>query len=91
MAANAQRIQIRHTVVISVSYPDLFFTDLNPGIFSNPDPDPGKKTNFFKGDNKILGEIFIFNPKSRYFIFVFNQSSTVGILLNRELLFGKFF
>ena len=50
-----------------------------------------KKTNFFKGQNKILGEIFAFNPKGRYFIFVFNQSSRqVPILLNRELLFGRY-
>ena len=33
------------------------------------------KNYFFKGNNKILGQIFVFNPKSRYFIFVFNQSS----------------
>jgi len=47
----------------SVSDPDSFFTY----------PDPGKKTHFFKGNNKI----FVFNQKSRYY----------GIFLNRELLF----
>jgi len=34
------------------------------------------KNKFFEGKNKIFGENFVFNPKSRYFIFVFNQSST---------------
>ena len=40
-----------------------------------PDPDPGQKHIFLKGNNKILGDIFVFNQKSRYFI-------------ERELLFG---
>ena len=52
-------------ICTSVSEPESFFTD----------PDPGNKNKFFKGENKILGEIFVFNPKSRYFILVFNQSS----------------
>ena len=68
-------------------------------FFPNPDPDldPGyririqaKNPNYFKRNNKILGKFFVFNPKSRYFIFVFNQSST-SILLNREHLFGIIF
>ena len=51
----------------------------------SPDPDPGNKNKIFKGKNKILGEIFVLNPKSRYF-FLFSTNQ-VGILLNRELLF----
>ena len=45
-------------------------------------PDPGagsrqqQKNKIFQSQNKILGEILVSNPKSRYFIFVFNQSST---------------
>ena len=73
---------------INVADPDSFFTDPDPGIFSYPDPGSGsrQKTHFFKGNNKILGEIFVFNPRSRYFIFVFNQKSRcLPILLNREL------
>ena len=53
---------------ISVADPGLFFTD--PGIFSQSGSESrGGKTHFFKGNNKILGEIFVFNPKSGYFCF----------------------
>ena len=51
--------------------------DPDPGIFpqsGSRNPDPGKKKHIFKGNNKILGEIFVFNQKSRY-----------HNLLNREL------
>ena len=35
---------------LSVADPDLFFTDPDPGIFSNPDPDSGsrQKNTFFQ-------------------------------------------
>ena len=67
----------------SVADPDSFFMDPDPypGIFSQSGSGSriqGKKTHFFKGNNKILGEIllstqkvgifFVINQKSRYFI-----------------------
>ena len=60
-----------------------FFTDPDTGFFSQsgfriPDPDPGNKKLICSSVNKILVEIFVFNPKSRYFIFVFNKSSSVS-------------
>jgi len=67
-------LPIYRYLTTSVSDPDSFFTD--------PDTEflppiriqiQEKKTNFFKGKNKILGETFVFNPKRRFFIFVFNQ------------------
>ena len=43
----------------SVSDPDSFFTDPDPGFF--PDPDPGnKKTNFSKAKTKFC-EKFLFS------------------------------
>ena len=48
-----------------------FFYGYGSRFFPNTDPDPG----ITKAITKILGEIFVFNPKSKYFIFVFNQSS----------------
>ena len=71
-----------HQHSASVADPDSFFTDPDPGIFCNPDPDPEAKTHFFKGNNKILAEIFIFNQKNRYFIFVFNQKSRYYCLVS---------
>ena len=44
----------------------------------NTDPDPGKKTHFSKVITKIFGDIL-----------VFNQKSTVGILFNRESVYGS--
>ena len=47
----SQRYEDRLVLVgISVADPDSFLTDPDPypGIFSNPDPDPGKKTLFFQ-------------------------------------------
>jgi len=44
---------------------------------------------YFQSKNKILGEIFVFNPISRYFIFVFNQSSRYFI--KQRSLFGIIF
>ena len=48
----------------SVADPDSCFTDPDPGIFFQP----RQKTHFSKGNNKIMGEIIVFNKKSRYFI-----------------------
>ena len=43
----------------SISDPDLFFTDPDPGFFLNPDPDPvpdpGKEKTFRKAIQKNLG------------------------------------
>ena len=49
------------TVTSSVSDPDSFFTDPDPGFFLNPDPvpdpdpDPGKEKTFRKAIQKNLG------------------------------------
>ena len=60
-------------VTPSVSDPISFFTDPDPGFSPIRIPDPGKKnTNFFKTK---FWEKFVFNPKSKHFFFVFNQSS----------------
>ena len=79
----------------SVSDPDSFFTDPDPGFFLDPDPDPGsrqQKTNFSKAKIKCWEKFFFSTQKVGILFFVFNQSSTgVGILLNRELLFGIIF
>jgi len=69
----------------SVSEPDSFFTDPDPGIYFQSGSRQ-KKTSFFKGNDKIWGEIFAFNPKSRYFIFL--PTNQVDILFNMELFFG---
>jgi hypothetical protein len=58
----------------SVADPGPFFTIPDPGIFFQS-RSRQKKTYFFKGNNKILGEIFVFNPISRYFIFFSNNQS----------------
>ena len=75
---------VPHVGMVSVSDPDSFFTD----------PDPGsrqQKTNFFEGKNKIWGKFFVFNPKSTVGILFLFTTNQVGILLNRELLFGIIF
>ena len=56
----------RSTVLISVADPDSFFTGPDPGIFLQSGSGSRPKTRFFKGNYKILGEIFVFNQKSRY-------------------------
>jgi len=69
----------------------LFSTDPDTGFFPNPDPDYGSgsriqiqvtENKFFQSKNKSLGDIFVFNPQSRYFIFVFKQSSRYFIKQN---------
>ena len=71
-------------VFTSVSDPDSFFTDPDPGSGSS------KKKLIFSKTITNFGRNFCFNPKSRDFIFVFNQSNTIGILLNKQLLFVSF-
>ena len=64
--------------------------------FPIPDPDFGSririqvtKNKFFQSKNKILGEILVFNQKLG--ILLLFSTNQVGILLNRELLFGIIF
>ena len=62
--------------------PDLSFTDPYPGfVFQSVsrilDPDPGNQKLIFKGKDKILGEIFAFNPKiGILFLFSTDQVGT---------------
>ena len=64
---------------ISVSDADSFFTDPDPGFFF-PIRIQEKRTHFFNGKNKILGEIFVFNPKSTVGILFLFSTNRVGIL-----------
>ena len=89
---------------ISVSDPDSFFTDTDPGLFPQsgsgfririPDPDPGsrqQKNNFSKAKTKFW-EKFLFSTQKVSILFLFstNQVGRVPIILNRELLFGILF
>ncbi len=61
-----------NAILTSVADPDdSFFTDPDPDILSKSGSRPFL-THFSKGNNQILGEIFVFNQKSTsYFIFCF--------------------
>ena len=71
----------------SVSDPDSFFTDPDPGFF--PQSGSGsrqQKTIFSKAKTKFWEKFWFSTQKvGILFLFLTNQ---VGILLNRELLFG---
>jgi len=83
----------RHTMHLlthftSVSDPDSFFTDPDPGFF----PRSGsrqQKTNFSKAKTKFL-EKSLFSTQKVGILFLFSTNQ-VGILLNRGLLFGIIF
>ena len=61
--------------------------DPDPGLLSNPDPDPGKKTLIFSKAIPKFWEKFLFSTQKVHILFLFSTNQ-VGILLNRELLFG---
>ena len=82
----------RNNFIRPMSEPEIVTLTVRTGqcfgsgfVFIDPDPalifqswsgiQSTKETKFSKAKTKISGEIF-FNPKSRYFIFVFNQSSS---------------
>ena len=71
---------------ISVSYPDSFFPDLFPQSGSGSRQ---QKTNFSKAKTKFW-EKFLFSTQ-KVGILVLFSSNQVGILLNRELMFGSIF
>ena len=71
--------QIFGILCCSVSDPDSFFTD----------PDPGnKKQIFFKAKTKFWEKFLLSTQK--VCIFFLLSTNQVGILLNRELLFGRY-
>jgi len=76
--------------LISVSDPDSFFTDPDPGYFSKfRSGSRQQKTNFSKAKTKFW-EKYLFSTQKVGILFLFSTNQ-VGILLNRELLFGIIF
>ena len=89
--ADQQRLKKFLGADISVPDPDSFFTDPDPGFFY-PDSGSGsrqQKTNFFKAKIKFW-EKFWFPTLNVGILFLFSTNQ-VGIVLNRELLFGIIF
>ena len=67
--------------ILSVAYPDSFFTDPDPGIFSNPDP--GKKNHIFSKAITKFWEKFLFSTQKVGIVAVhsYTGSGSMGKLL----------
>ena len=58
--ANSRELSKFVVILTSVSDPETFFKDPDPGFFPNTDPDPGKKKHFPKVK---FGGKFVFLPE----------------------------